>query len=34
MAADAKSGQKYWEGVIGQWRLSGVSMLAFLVNAR
>jgi len=29
MAADAKSGQKYWEGVIGRWRVSGVSMLAF-----
>jgi hypothetical protein len=27
--ADAKSGQRYWEGVIGRWRVSGVSMLAF-----
>ena len=29
MAADARNGQKYWGGVIGQWRLSEVSMLAF-----
>jgi hypothetical protein len=29
MAADAKGGRKYWEGVVRRWRSSGVSMLAF-----